>query len=178
MEKVTKRQITGNCHRSLSSGSIPRSDMSRPSDPASYSTARTSVHCIIQEASQALFLMAQLEAIQIPISRRMEKQVVYNHTKKYYISVRKGSCKHAIQLKLRKTMEGNFVEHKWVHTVQLHYIKFNKRGKVIYGVCIHEGSYHQCREARGRMKMRTLLGTGMLCSDEMLVLRQTNLASI
>lgn len=28
------------------------------------------------------------------------------------------------------------------------------------------------------MKTRTLLGTGMLCPDEMLVLKQTNLASI
>jgi hypothetical protein len=99
------------------------------------------MHHIIQEASQAPFLMAQLEAIQIAINRRMEKEVVCNHTKRYYLSARRRSYKHAIHTKLRESMEGDLVKHRQVHAVRLHYTKFNKREKVIYRVRSHEGGY-------------------------------------
>lgn len=66
---------------------------------------------------------------------------MYNHTKKYYISARRRRYEHATRIKLGKSTEGNVVKHEGVHTVQLHYIKLNKREKVIHGVRIREGSY-------------------------------------
>lgn len=40
------------------------------------------------------------------------------------------------------------------------------------------GGYPQRREARGGMKATSLLGVEMLCPDEMLAPRQTNLMNI
>lgn len=71
--KVTKRKIPRSHHRSLSSAVFLELTRADPVTPAPYSAAHTSMHHIIHEAAQSPFLMAQLEAIQTPINRRMGK---------------------------------------------------------------------------------------------------------